>query len=72
MCEELPCNFNDVDFSFKVRLHGGRLLWLADVVLYHFESQTREPVVHGWEHDFVTRRWTIPSLDPFLPGFAEV
>jgi glycosyltransferase involved in cell wall biosynthesis len=72
MCESLPCNFNDVDFSFKVRQNGGRLLWLADVVAYHFESQTREPVVYGWEHDFVTRRWTIPSRDPFLPGFSEV
>ena len=72
MCEELPCNFNDVDFSLKVRRQGGRLVWLADVALYHFESQSREPVVHGWEHDFVKRRWVIPAHDSFLPGFSEM
>ena len=46
MCEELPGNFNDVDFSYKVRRTGSRLLWLAAVELYHFESMTREQVVH--------------------------
>ena len=71
MCEELPGNFNDVDFSFKVRRTGGRLLWLADVELYHFESQTRESVVHQWEYDLVTQRWTIPRRDVFLPDYSE-
>ena len=68
LCEELPMNFNDVDFSYKVRSLGGRLLWLSDVELYHFESQTREPVVHAWEQEFVTQRWNIPSRDAYLPG----
>jgi glycosyltransferase involved in cell wall biosynthesis len=68
LCEELPGNFNDVDFSHKVRSTGGRLLWLANVELYHFESQTRDRVVHPWEYDLVTRRWGIPRRDPFLPG----
>lgn len=71
MCEELPGNFNDVDFAYKVRRTGARLLWLADVELYHFESQTRDRVVHQWEYDLVTRRWGIPRHDPFLPAFRE-
>ena len=71
MCEELPVNFNDVDFSYKVRRKAGRLLWLADVELYHFESQSRERVVHPREYDFVTRRWGIPRHDLFLPGTRD-
>jgi len=71
MCEELPGNFNDVDFSYKVRGTGGRLLWLANVELYHFESQTRDRVVHQWEYDFVTRRWSVPRRDAFLADASE-
>jgi len=71
MCEELPVNFNDVDFSYKVRGTGGRLLWLAAVELYHFESRSRERVVHQWEYDLVTRRWGIPRHDSFLPASRE-
>jgi glycosyltransferase involved in cell wall biosynthesis len=70
MCEELPGNFNDVDFSFKVRRAGGRLLWLAGVELYHFESRTRDRVVHPWEYDFVMRRWSVPRHDAFLPDYS--
>lgn len=71
MCEELPGNFNDVDLSYKVRGTGGRLLWLANVELYHFESQTRDRVVHQWEYDFVTRRWSVPRRDAFLADSSE-
>lgn len=71
MCEELPGNFNDVDFSYKVRRTGGRLVWLAGVELYHFESQTRDRVVHRWEYEFVTRRWSVPRHDAFLPDYSK-
>ncbi len=66
LCEVLVANFNDVDLSFKVRAAGLRLVWLANVRLFHFESQTRVPVVHQWEYDFVVERWTIPSEDVYL------
>lgn len=55
--ELLPANFNDVDFSFKIRRTGRRLLWLHDCVLFHFESLTREPTVHRWEVKTLTDRW---------------
>ena len=71
MCEELPVNFNDVDLSYKVRVTVGRLLWLGEVELYHFESRTRERVVHSREYDFVTRRWGIPRHDSYLPASPE-
>jgi glycosyltransferase involved in cell wall biosynthesis len=71
LCEALPGNFNDVDFSHKVRRTGGRLVWLAGVELYHFESQTRERVVHQWEYELVTRRWGVPSRDAYLPSSSQ-
>jgi len=68
LCEVLSVNFNDVDLSMKVRSLGLRLLWLENVVLYHFESQTREAVVHGWEYEYVTERWFFPAEDAYLRG----
>ncbi|KAA1379744.1 glycosyltransferase family 2 protein [Aeromicrobium fastidiosum] len=55
--EELPVNFNDVDFSLKIRREGLRLVWLWDVVLWHFESITRSPTVHAFEKEFIVNRW---------------
>ncbi|MCL3817728.1 glycosyltransferase family 2 protein [Aeromicrobium wangtongii] len=55
--EILPMNFNDIDFSLKVARTGRRIVWLADVVLWHFESITRVPHVHPWERDIMYKRW---------------
>lgn len=66
-CEELPGNFNDVDFSRKIGHAGLRLLWLSRVTLYHFESLTREPGVHTWEYDYIMRRWGTPERDWYFP-----
>jgi glycosyltransferase involved in cell wall biosynthesis len=66
-CEELPGNFNDVDFSCKIGYTGRRLIWLSQVTLYHFESLTRDSTVHEWEYDHIIRRWGIPLRDPYFP-----
>jgi O-antigen biosynthesis protein len=66
-CENLPANFNDVDFCFKMTHTGRQIVWLAHVLLYHFESRTREAVVHTWEHDRVKSRWGTYEVDPYLP-----
>lgn len=55
--ETFPVNYNDVDFSMKVRQRGLRLLWLHHVVLFHFESVTRDNQVHEWERQLLARRW---------------
>lgn len=55
--ETLPVNFNDVDFSLKLRDAGKRLVWLHDVVMYHFESISRDNRVHMWEMDWICERW---------------
>lgn len=68
--EALPANFNDVDFSLKLRATGRRLVWLPDVQLYHFESRTREPVVQKWEYTWLRQRWDVSGTDAYLPGIA--
>ena len=64
---ELPVNFNDVDFSYKVRSTGRRLVWLADVRATHFESLTRSRDVHEWELNRVLSRWGRPDRDHYMP-----
>ena len=66
-CEALPGNFNDVDFSMKVRHAGYRIVWMAHVEAFHFESRTRDPHVNEWEVEAVTRRWGTYAVDPYLP-----
>ncbi len=67
MTELLPVNFNDVDFCYKLRHLGHRILWLPEVTAYHFESQTRTPTVLDWEVRFVRHRWGVPVDDPYFP-----
>lgn len=66
--ERLPANFNDVDLSYKVRRHSLRIVYVASVELYHFESRSRERAVHEWERNLVRGRWGIPVDDPYVPG----
>ncbi len=55
--EGLPVNYNDVDFCLKLGHAGHRLVWVHDVLLYHFESITRSNEVRPWEKRFITERW---------------
>ncbi|KFF57899.1 glycosyl transferase family 2, partial [Cryobacterium sp. MLB-32] len=64
--ELFPGNFNDVDLSKKISQAGYRLLWLADVELFHFESRSRDPLVHSFEEKMIIDRWGGPQRDPFL------
>lgn len=67
--ETLPANFNDVDLCNKVRRCGYRIVWVANVEMYHFESRTRERAVHQWEVDIAFGRWGKPQTDAYLPVF---
>ncbi len=53
----LPLNYNDVDFSLKLRAAGHRIVWTPWASWYHFESRTRHSVLLTDEYDFVNRRW---------------
>lgn len=69
--ELLPANFNDVDFSCKIRSVGLRNVWLSQVTAFHFESRTREPVVAAWEVEIIKARWDVKGSDPYLTEFDE-
>jgi GT2 family glycosyltransferase len=62
--ENLPLNYNDIDFCLKVRRNGYRLVWLHDVVLTHFESITRETGAMAFELETMWRRWNNVSRVP--------
>ena len=64
--ELFPGNFNDVDLCKKVGQAGYRMVWLSDVELYHFESRSRNPLVHSFEHKMIIDRWGGPQRDPYL------
>jgi O-antigen biosynthesis protein len=70
--EALPANFNDVDLCYKVRQAGLRIVYVASVELYHFESRSRERAVHDWERNLVRGRWGIPLDDPYVPGLRRI
>ena len=69
--EQLPLNYNDVDFGYKIQSEGLRLLWTPDVALFHFESKSRETTVSQEEKELLRRLWgryiSGYSTDPYLP-----
>jgi hypothetical protein len=55
--EELPLNFNDVDFCLKLRAAGHVIVWTPWASWYHFESKTRIPRLADGEYEFINTRW---------------
>ena len=56
-CEDLPNNFNDVDFCMKIQETGRSLIWTPLAKLYHFETTTRDTKVTEEEVEFIRNRW---------------
>lgn len=69
---ELPLNYNDVDFSLKLRTAGHRIVWSPWAVWHHFESRTRQSVLLDEEYAFVNARWHYEiNNDPYYnPNLA--
>lgn len=69
---ELPLNYNDVDFSLKLRAAGQRIVWTPWATWYHFESRTRRSVLLDDEYAFVNQRWHYEiNNDPYYnPNLA--
>jgi len=72
LTEQLAESFNDVDFSYKISHAGYRTLFLAHCELFHFESQTRDPVPNPDDDRFVRDRWGMPTRDPFTPVYPDL
>lgn len=72
LCEWLPANFNDVDFSMKVQQAGLRIVWTPHAELYHYESKSRDPLVLAGELQFIHRRWErLLERDPYWRFLGE-
>ncbi len=61
-----PGNYNDVDFSMKVRQTGDEILWTPSAKLHHYESQTRDAATALPEQTQLRKRWgTRIEVDPY-------
>lgn len=66
LSEELPLNYNDIDYCLKLVAEGLRVVYDADTALYHFESSSRDTKVNGWEKSMLLERWrSIGGEDPY-------
>lgn len=66
MALDFPNNFNDVDFSLRLRERGLRNLVTPHAVLFHFESVTRDGTVTAEEEDLLFSRWGAQlNSDPY-------
>lgn len=66
LTETMPVNFNDVDYCLKAHRSGHRSVYDPDLVMYHFESSSRDPEVKEWEVELLEDRWlAYASPDPY-------
>lgn len=78
---ELPLNYNDADFSLKLRGAGYRIIWTPFSTWYHFESQSRGRHVPGddeiawmrarWAREIRHDPYYNPNLAPGRNDFLE-
>jgi GT2 family glycosyltransferase len=62
--ESFPLNYNDVDYCFRVRQKGLRIVYTPHAELRHFESVTK-PGVFAEELQAFQKRWGDRATDPF-------
>jgi GT2 family glycosyltransferase len=61
-----PLNYNDIDYCLKLYSKGQRIVYDPDLVMYHFESSSRETDVEEWEKDRLLDRWEpLTAVDPY-------
>jgi GT2 family glycosyltransferase len=66
MTTTLPVNYNDIDYCLKVHRSGRRTVYDPDLVMYHFESSSRDTEVADWEKERLLERWSgVTAVDPY-------
>ena len=66
-CTDLPLNYNDVDFCFKVRATGRSVVCTPYARLFHYESSSRGHALEQWEFTTLQERWRLRILaDPYV------
>ena len=67
--ERFPSNYNDIDYCLKLHSSGLRIAFNPEVSLYHFESLSRNPIVHPDELSEFQDRWGhLLGNDPYCSG----
>jgi hypothetical protein len=69
-----PVNYNDVDLCLRLRAAGFSIVFDAQAVLRHDESQTRRPGTQYDERRLFYRRWAhvVEKVDPYYsPHLAQ-
>jgi O-antigen biosynthesis protein len=67
LTKTLPVNFNDIDYCLKIHAGGRRIVYDPDLVLDHFESSSRDPMVEAWEVEQLVARWArVAAVDPYV------
>jgi GT2 family glycosyltransferase len=68
-----PINYNDIDYCLKLQARGRRTVYDPDLVMYHFESSSRDPEVADWEKALLRERWAhLTTPDPYAnPNMHE-
>ena len=67
----LPSSYNDVDFCFKARSQGYRVVWTPHSKLVHLESASRTTSPSALDSQAISARWGqwIKGPDPYLRLF---
>lgn len=66
LTEELPVNYNDIDYCLKAHADGRRVVYDPDTVMYHFESSSRSSEVDDEEKKWLRERWlSVTDPDPY-------
>jgi GT2 family glycosyltransferase len=74
LCERLPSSMADVDLSMKIASAEHRVLWLANVELFSFDSFLEGlecSSVQPSEYDLVDARWGVAerTYDSYMPSY---
>ena len=66
LTEELPVNYNDIDYCLKAYASGRRIVYDPDTVMFHFESSSRSSEVEEEEKKWLRDRWLpVTATDPY-------
>jgi glycosyltransferase involved in cell wall biosynthesis len=75
--EDLPLNYNDVDFCLRLHKAGYFNVYTPYANLYHYESLTRARIVESWEIEYMQAKWaeymkSLGGYDPYYnPNFSS-
>ena len=63
--EDLPINFNDVDYCVKTVAAGHSVVFAPQAELIHYESMSRVREVKLFEVEYIEKQWASFTIDPF-------